>query len=99
MEEAEERSDKDTVLLVDEADKLFVDDKKNPPVNCKAIIGFTATIPSGAEGGYIEKRLKDKLNFLICDNFGYPPDEMKLDGEVQGFEDFFKASTRGAKLV
>lgn len=72
MEEAEERSDKDTVLLVDEADKLFVDDKKNPPVNCKAIIGFTATIPSGAEGGYIEKRLKDKLNFLICDNFGYP---------------------------
>ena len=47
---AEEVTDKNTIVLVDEADKLFIDDVEGPPRDYKACIGFTATIPSGKEG-------------------------------------------------
>ena len=43
-------ADDNAVVLVDEADKLFVDDVQKPLKRCKACIGFTATIPSGREG-------------------------------------------------
>ena len=50
IEQAMAEADDNAVVLVDEADKLFVDDVKKPVKRCKACIGFTATIPSGREG-------------------------------------------------
>ena len=46
LAEAKEASDKHTILLIDEADKLLIDDLQEAPKNCRACIGFTATIPN-----------------------------------------------------
>ena len=67
---AERISDKNTIVLVDEADKLFIDDLERPPKDRKACIGFTATIPSGKEGEVVQGRL-EKLNVKIWDQLGY----------------------------
>ena len=49
-----------TVLLIDEADKLLVDDLGKAPSNCRACIGFTATIPNHEQEACFEARwLKD----------------------------------------
>ena len=50
--------------MVDEADKLFVDDVKGTLKRCKACIGFTATIPSGREGEVVQSRLEN-LKFEV----------------------------------
>ena len=48
LSEAEAASDSRTVLLIDEADKLLIDDLKMPPRNCRACIGSeaNASIPN-----------------------------------------------------
>ena len=46
IEAAEKVEDKNKIILVDEADKMFIDDVKRPPKNCKVCIGLTGTIPS-----------------------------------------------------
>ena len=46
LEEAAAVSNNQTVLLIDEADKLIIDDLQLAPKNCRACIGFTATIPN-----------------------------------------------------
>ena len=45
IEEINNEANKDTLLLIDEADKLFIDDVNCLPKNYKACTGFTATIP------------------------------------------------------
>ena len=46
LKEASKASDSQTILLIDEADKLLIDDLQEAPKNCRACIGFTATIPN-----------------------------------------------------
>ena len=50
-------SDTNALILVDEADKIFVWDKSRPPKKCKACIGLTATVPDSEGRSYIRKRL------------------------------------------
>ena len=57
IDAAEGISDKNTLILVDEADKLFVWDKSRPPKKCKACIGLTATVPHSEGRSYIQERL------------------------------------------
>ena len=95
---AEEVTDKNTIILVDEADKLFIDDLQGPPKVCQACIGFTATIPTGKEGEVVQDRL-DKLNIKIWNNFGYKDEDREPESEVASFDDFFKTARRGAKLI
>ena len=64
LQRVREEDDKNALILVDEADKLFIDDMEEPPRKRKACIGFTATIPSGKEGKVVQNRL-EKLNVKI----------------------------------
>ena len=98
MKAAEEVADKNTIVLVDEADKLFIDDMEEPPRYRRACIGFTATIPSGKEGQVVQNRL-EKLNIKIWDQLGYPNFDCDVDVEVASIEEFFATAHRGAKLV
>ena len=50
MKAAKDVADKSTIVLVDEADKLYIDNREHPLKDCIACIGFTATIPTGEEG-------------------------------------------------
>ena len=76
LEEANAATDKQTVLIIDEADKLFIDDLKKPLTNCKACIGFTATIPNHKQETCFEARWLKHLNFEIRSSFGFD-DELK----------------------
>ena len=63
-----------TVLLVDEADKIFIDQGLVPPSKCLACIGFTATIPTNGDGwSFVNSRLVS-LGFKVLDHF-YPTAE------------------------
>ena len=54
-----------TIYIVDEADKIFVDNAQRLPPRFKAIIAFTATVPQhDQEGEFVQKRL-DSLNFNV----------------------------------
>ena len=57
IDAAEGISDTNALILVDEADKIFVWDKSRPPKKCKACIGLTATVPDSEGRSYIQKRL------------------------------------------
>ena len=57
IEEINEVANKDTILLIDEADKLFIDEINCLPANIKACTGFTATIPSCKESEIVQERL------------------------------------------
>ena len=70
LQRVREEPDENALILVDEADKLFIDDVEEPPRKCKACIGFTATIPSGKEGKVVQDRL-EKLNVKIWSQLGY----------------------------
>ena len=48
-------------MIVDEADKIFIDDLKDVPRNVRCVIGLTASVPL-SEGDYINDRLA-KLKF------------------------------------
>ena len=98
MKAAERISNKESIILVDEADKLLVDDAEEPPKNFKACIGFTATIPSGTEGKVVQDRLR-KFRVEIWNNFGYKNDGLNVDAEVSSIEEFFQTAEHGAKLV
>ena len=45
-------------MIVDEADKIFIDDVKDVPKLVKCVIGLTASVPGTEEGHYINKRLQ-----------------------------------------
>ena len=98
-EEMKKETNKDTILLIDEADKMFIDDMNCLPGNQKACTGFTATIPSSREGEIVRERLIEKLNFGILSDWGYPDENREPDEEVDSFEAFFEQSNRCAKLV
>ena len=98
IEQAMVEATDNAVVLVDEADKLFVDDVKGTLKRCKACIGFTATIPSGREGEVVQSRLEN-LKFEIWRQLGYQHDEFDVDVEVADIEEFFAVAKRGAKLV
>ena len=98
MKAAERISNKDSIILIDEADKLLIDDAEEPPKNCKACIGFTATIPSGKEGDVVQDRLK-KFKIEIWNNFGYKNDGLNVDAEVASIVEFFQIAKHRAKLV
>ena len=57
IEAAYRETNKDTIILVDEADQLFVKEKRKPPRDCKVCCGFTATIPEGESQSFIGRRL------------------------------------------
>ena len=99
IEEINNEANKDTLLLIDEADKLFIDDVNCLPKNYKACTGFTATIPSSQESDIVQKRLGKILNFGILGDWGYPDEAREPDEEVDSFEAFFEQSNRCAKLV
>ena len=56
LEAAARASSKQTVLLIDEADKPLMDDLGKAPSNCRACIGFTATIPNQEQEACFEAR-------------------------------------------
>ena len=70
LQRVREEPDENALILVDEADKLFIDDVEEPPRKCKACIGFTATIPSGEEGVVVQNRL-EQLKVKIWNKLGY----------------------------
>ena len=53
IDAAEGISDNNAIILVDEADKIFVWDKRKPPKKCRACIGLTATVPAPEGRSYI----------------------------------------------
>ena len=65
IEEMDQEADRDTLLLIDEADKMLIDDMNGLPRNYKACTGFTATIASNEESNIVKKRLEKTLNFGI----------------------------------
>ena len=46
LQAATAASDNNTVILIDEADKILIDELGKVPTKCRACIGFTATIPN-----------------------------------------------------
>ena len=82
--DAAKESKEDTIILVDEADKLFVDDGLDPPKKCKVCIGFTATIPSGDEGYFVQSRLQN-LGFHIWKELGYKEEVREIEATATGF--------------
>ena len=71
LKAATDESDKNTVILIDEADRLLIDDLSKAPTNCRTCIGFTATIPNHEQDSCFEARWLRYLNFSIKSNFGY----------------------------
>ena len=98
LKRVREEPDENALVLVDEADKLFVDDAEEPPRKCKACVGFTATIPSGKEGVVVQNRL-EQLKVKIWNELGYQHIDRDVDTEVASIEEFFEVANRGAKLV
>ena len=86
--------------MVDEADKIFVWDEREPPKKCKACIGLTATVPAPGGRSYIQERLKS-LNFKLFskEDLGYRYNELVIDFKMKDIEAFFDASERSAKLI
>ena len=99
IEEMDQEADRDTLLLIDEADKMLIDDMKCLPRNYKACTGFTATIASSDESNIVKKRLEKTLNFGIKADWGYPVENREPNEEVDSVETFFEQSSRCAKLV
>ena len=92
-------TDKKTVILIDEADKQLIDDRKKPPTQCKVCIGFTATIPSHDQTSCFETRWLQSLNFSIKSDFGYDQKLKKVDYLASSLSDFFNKSRAAAKLI
>ena len=65
IEEMVKETNRNTLLLVDEADKLFIDEVNGLPKNYKACTAFTATIPTNDESEIVQNRLTKMLNFGV----------------------------------
>ena len=98
-ENALNHSSPNTIYIVDEADKIFVDDAQRLPTRFKAIIAFTATVPQHEqEGEFVQRRL-DSLKFNVIQDLGFDlPLNTRLD-TVEDYQDFFSQSTSKSKLI
>ena len=66
-----EHAGNNTIYIIDEADKLFVDDAVQLPAQYKSVIAFTATVPQNNQDGIIvQERLKD-LRFEVVSDLGF----------------------------
>ena len=90
LEKAEAASNNSTVLLIDEADKLLIDNLGKAPSNCRACIGFTATIPNHKQEAYFETTWLKHQNFCISSDFGYEQETKGIDCEVPDVAAFFE---------
>lgn len=89
-------------MIVDEADKVFIDELRDVPKQLKCLIGLTASVPAerGEEGGFIHEHL-DKIGFHFVikkPEYTFKPKSFTTQ-KIDSFESFFKTSTRCAKLV
>ena len=99
LAEASDASDNQTVLLIDEADRLLIDDLQEAPKNCRACIGFTATIPDHSQESCFEAMWLKHLKFEIRINFGYSETLKDIDCVIPNLAAFFDNSCSGSKLV
>ena len=90
LEKAEAASNNSTVLLIDEADKLLIDNLGKAPSNCRACIGFTATIPNHEQEACFEARWLKDQHFSIRSDFGYKQETKDIDCEVPDVAAFFE---------
>ena len=94
--------DKSSIMIVDEADKIFIDELQDVPKQLKCLIGLTASVPEkrGQEGGFIHERLEHIGFHLVIKEpkFTFKPKSFTTQ-QIDSFEAFFETSTRCAKLV
>ena len=70
-ETALSHSGHNTIYVVDEADKFFVDDTMELPPAYKSVIAFTATVPQDEQEGETVRSRLTSLGFEVINELGF----------------------------